>query len=78
MRNVTIRTRRGTDFLAACQATQSTNKALEEVRDKGSEVLLAMFRLSKNALVHSMTNDAVTNASIKAATFCSLFSPRNP
>lgn len=60
MRNVTIRSRRGTDFLAACQASQTNNKALEEVRDKGAEVLLAMFRLSKNALVHALDNDAVT------------------
>ncbi len=60
MRNVTMKARRGTDFLAACQATQTTNKALEEVRDKGSEVLLAMFRLTKNALVHAMDNEAVT------------------
>lgn len=60
MRGATTRERRGTDFLAACQTTQSTNKALEEVRDKGSEVLLAMFRLAKNALVHAIDNDAVT------------------
>ena len=59
MRNSIARARRGTDFLESCQATHSTNKALEEVRDKGAEVLLALFRLMKNALVHSMENEAV-------------------
>jgi HD-GYP domain-containing protein (c-di-GMP phosphodiesterase class II) len=47
------------DFLAACRATDSRNKALEEIRDKGSEVILAIFRLLKNSLVHALGNKAV-------------------
>jgi hypothetical protein len=47
------------DFLAACKATDSRNKALEEIRDKGSEVILAVFRLLKNSLVHALGNKAV-------------------
>ncbi len=48
-----------TAFLAACKATDSRNKALEEIRDKGAEVILAIFRLVKNALVHALDNKAV-------------------
>jgi hypothetical protein len=48
-----------TQFLAACKATDSRNKALEEIRDKGSDVILAMFRLLKNSLVHALGNKAV-------------------
>ena len=47
------------DFLAACKATDSRNKALEEIRDKGAEVILSIFRLLKNALVHAVGNKAV-------------------
>jgi hypothetical protein len=47
------------DFLAACKATDSRNKALEEIRDKGAEVILAIFRLVKNSLVHALGNKAV-------------------
>jgi hypothetical protein len=46
-------------FLAACKATDSRNKALEEIRDKGSDVILAAFRMFKNSLVHSVENKAV-------------------
>src|SRR5262245_5546409 len=47
------------DFLAACKATDSRNKALEEIRDKGAEVILAVFRMIKNSLVHATSNKAV-------------------
>lgn len=47
------------NFLAACKATDSRNKALEEIRDKGAEVILAIFRLVKNSLVHALGNKAV-------------------
>jgi hypothetical protein len=46
-------------FLAACKATDSRNKAMEEIRDKGAEVILAVFRMFKNSLVHSVENKAV-------------------
>lgn len=47
------------DFLAACKATDSRHKALEEIRDKGADVVLAVFRMLKNSLVHHIGNDAV-------------------
>jgi len=47
------------DFLAACKATDSRNKALEEIRDKGAEVILCIFRMLKNSLVHAIGNKAV-------------------
>jgi hypothetical protein len=47
------------DFLAACKASDSRNKALEEIRDKGSEVILSLFRMLKNSLVHAIGNKAV-------------------
>jgi hypothetical protein len=46
-------------FLAACKATDSRNKALEEIRDKGSDVILSLFRMLKNSLVHAIGNKAV-------------------
>jgi len=47
------------DFLAACKATDSRNQALEEIRDKGADVILSVFRLLKNSLVHAVDNKAV-------------------
>ena len=47
-------------FLVSCKATDSRNQALEGIRDKGSEVILAVFRLLKNSLVHAIDNKAVT------------------
>lgn len=47
------------EFLAACKATDSRNKSLEQIRDKGSDVILALFRMFKNALVHAIGNKAV-------------------
>lgn len=47
------------DFLAACNASDSRNKALEEIRDKGADVILAAFRMLKNSLVHAIDNNAV-------------------
>jgi hypothetical protein len=47
------------DFLGACKASDARNKALEEIRDRGSEVILAIFRLLKNSLVHAVGNQAV-------------------
>ena len=47
------------DFLSACTGTGTHNKTLEEIRDKGAEVILATFRMMKNSLVHAMDNNAV-------------------
>ncbi len=46
-------------FLASCKATDSRNQALEGIRDKGGDVILSVFRLLKNSLVHSVENKAV-------------------
>lgn len=48
-----------TNFLAQCKASDSRNRSLEEIRDKGAEVILATFRLLKNSLVHAIDNQAV-------------------
>lgn len=53
------RTLNKTDFLAACKASDSRNKSLEEIRDKGAEVILALFRMLKNSLIHAIDNKAV-------------------
>jgi len=50
---------RKADFLAACKATDSRNKALEEIRDKGAEIILATFRMLKNSIIHQIDNEAV-------------------
>ncbi|MBN1654044.1 MAG: hypothetical protein JXA30_09730 [Deltaproteobacteria bacterium] len=50
---------RKTDFLAACHAVQQRNVALEEIHDKGADLVLAFFRLAKNALVHRIDNQAM-------------------
>ena len=54
------RTLNRTDFLAACKASDTRNKALEEIRDRGAEIILAVFRMLKNSLVHATDNRAVT------------------
>ena len=38
------------------------NARAEQIRDRGADVAMAVFRLSKNALLHSMENDAVVEA----------------
>jgi hypothetical protein len=48
-----------TDFLAACKASDTRNQALEEIRDRGADIILAVFRLLKNSLVHATDNRAV-------------------
>jgi hypothetical protein len=48
-----------TDFLAACQAVPQRNIALEEIQEKGADVVLSFFRLAKNSLVHKMDNTAM-------------------
>jgi hypothetical protein len=56
------RTLNRTDFLAACKASDTRNKALEEIRDRGADVILSVFRLLKNSLVHATDNRAVQQA----------------
>lgn len=47
------------DFLAACKASDTRNKALEEIRDRGADIILSIFRMLKNSLVHATDNRAV-------------------
>jgi len=46
------------DFLAHCVATTTGNPQLEQIRDQSANAALAVFRLVKNALVHSTSNEA--------------------
>jgi hypothetical protein len=56
------RTLNRTDFLASCKASDTRNKALEEIRDRGAEIVLSVFRMLKNSLVHATDNRAVQSA----------------
>lgn len=53
--------RQRSDFLSSCKAADARNPALEEIRDKGAEIILAVFRMLKNSLVHDVDNSAVRN-----------------
>src|SRR5262245_30316376 len=61
------------NFLAACKATDARNKALEEIRDRGADVILALFRLLKNALVHQLGNKAVLSTAKETHTIITEF-----
>ena len=43
------------------------NARAEQIRDRGADMAMAVFRLTKNAMVHSMQNDAVVEATGRAA-----------
>ena len=47
------------DFLPYCVASTTGNPLLEQIRDQSSHVVLAIYRLVKNAMVHAIDNDAV-------------------
>jgi len=47
------------DFLDLCAAAGTSNPALEEIQQRSSEVVLAVFRLAKIVVVHAIDNDAV-------------------
>ena len=47
------------DFLAECAVAAGANPRLDRIRDRSAEVVLAVYRLLKNALVHAIDNDAV-------------------
>lgn len=47
------------DFLSQCSTTGTRNPILEEIHERSAEVVLAIFRAVKIALIHSMNNDAV-------------------
>ncbi len=50
----------GVGFLARCVAgPSSSNAAVEAIRERGTEAVLAIYRLVKIGLIHSFENDAV-------------------
>jgi len=53
-------------FLAHCQASATGNPMLEQIRDRGADTVLAIYRLVKNALVHAIDNRAVTQAAAQS------------
>lgn len=53
-------TRENVDFLSLCVASRTGNPILEQIREHSAEAVLAIYRLVKNALVHALDNDAVT------------------
>lgn len=44
----------------------ASNALAEQIQDRGADVTTAIFRLAKNALVHSMDNDAAVEAASRA------------
>jgi hypothetical protein len=49
----------GKGFLDRCVAGTSGNAAVEMIRERGTDVVLAIYRLVKIGLIHSFENDAV-------------------
>ena len=49
----------GRSFLDRCVAGTSGNAAVEMIRERGTEAVLAIYRLVKIGLIHSFENDAV-------------------
>jgi hypothetical protein len=49
----------GRSFLDRCVAGSSANAAVEMIRERGTEAVLAVYRLVKIGLIHSFENDAV-------------------
>jgi hypothetical protein len=47
------------EFIARCVSGTTANPVLEQIREKGAEALLCVFRLIKIAQVHAAENDAV-------------------
>jgi hypothetical protein len=54
------------DFLSHCQASTTGNPVLEQIRDRGADAVLAIFRLVKNGLVHALDNQAVLQSAAQA------------
>jgi hypothetical protein len=54
------------DFLSKCQASTTGNPVLEQIRDRGADAVLAMFRLVKNGFVHALDNQAVLQSAGQA------------
>ena len=62
------------DFLAKCVVATTGNPVLEQIRDKGADALLAIFRLSKNALIHAVDNQAVIQSAAQSQRILAEFS----
>lgn len=50
----------GTEYLVYAVTGTAGNPVLEQIKSQGAEVVLAVFRLVKIAMVHHIDNDAVT------------------
>ncbi|MBI3202760.1 MAG: hypothetical protein HYZ29_14570 [Myxococcales bacterium] len=50
------------------------NALAEQIQDRGADVALAVYRLSKNAMVHAMDNDAVKESIARALEILAAFS----
>src|SRR6185295_10215088 len=55
------------DFLPHCVASTTGNPLLEQIRDQSSHVVLAVYRLVKNALVHAIDNSAMLETAAQSA-----------
>ncbi len=55
------------DFLSECVPSTTGNPMLEQIRDRGADALLSVFRLVKNAMIHAIDNDAVRETATQAA-----------
>jgi hypothetical protein len=62
------------DFLSQCQVSTTGNPVLEQIRDRGAEAVLSVFRLVKNAIVHAIDNQAVLQAASQASQILAGFS----
>ncbi len=54
------------DFLALCVARAAWNPVLEEIRERSSSVVMALYRLVKNCLVHAPNNETVLRGAADA------------
>ena len=55
------------NFLPYCVAATTGNPLLEQIRDQSSHVVLAVYRLVKNAMVHAIDNDAMLETAAQSA-----------
>jgi hypothetical protein len=62
------------EALPSLLPTQAQNPLAEQIRDKGAEVVLAIYRFAKNVLLHAIGNDAVVSAATQAVETLQAFS----
>src|SRR3972149_6574481 len=62
-----VRSEGSRDFLGKCVAAAGGNALLEQIKEKGAETVLSLFRLMQNGAVHAIDNQAVRQAADQAA-----------